>query len=94
MSVFSDQDVLLISLVAMTALTLVLSGVAVGGLMILWWRHVGVVARVTRLETRNESALTHEELRRLHERMATVEGQVNTTNRLLGTVQQFLLEKD
>lgn len=73
---------------------LVLVGVALGGLMLLWWRHIGLTARVTRMEVRGESGLTHEELRKLYERLAGIEGQLASNNRMMQTVQEHLLERD
>ncbi|KAF1692749.1 hypothetical protein CSC62_14030 [Pseudoxanthomonas jiangsuensis] len=83
-----------VALIALLAIALVLVGVAIGGLLILWWRHVGLVGRVTRLETRSESALTREELHALQERMSAVETEARATNRLVQTMHEFLLEKD
>ncbi|MGH8040348.1 MAG: hypothetical protein ACREPD_21745 [Stenotrophomonas sp.] len=62
--------------------------------VLLWWRHVSLVARVTRLEVYREQALTHTDVRLVYERLSSMEGQVQTTNRLLQTVQQHLLENE
>lgn len=62
--------------------------------VLLWWRHVGLVARVTRLEVYREQALTHTDVRQVYERLSSMEGQLQTTNRLLQTVQQHLLENE
>lgn len=71
--------------------------VALGNLavaVLLWWRHIGLVSRVTRLEVYQETNLTHAESRQIHERLSSMEGQILTTNRLLQTVQEHLLEND
>lgn len=71
--------------------------VALGNLavaVLLWWRHIGLVARVTRLEVYQETNLTHAESRQIYERLSSMEGQIQTTNRLLHTVQEHLLEND
>lgn len=91
MNVLNDP-LFLVILAVFLAACLVLVGVALGGLVLLWWRHIGLVSRVTSMEARNESALTRTELHALHERMATVEGQVIATNRLVETVHEYLLE--
>jgi len=83
-----------LAVVVFLAVSLVLSGVAIGGLMILWWRHVGLVARMTRQEARSEASLSHEELRRLYEELANIKGQLTTTNQMMRTVQQHLLESE
>jgi len=59
-----------------------------------WWRHDGLASRVTRLEAQQASALSAEECRRLYERLSNIEGRVVTTNELMRTVQQHLLEND
>lgn len=73
---------------------LVLIGFCLLGLLLLWWRHINLTARVTRLETRGETSLTHEEVRRLYERLAGIEGSLEANNRMMKTVQEHLLEKD
>lgn len=69
--------------------------------MFLWWRHsglegrvAGLEGRVARLEVYQESNLTHAESRSVFERLSSLEGQVQTTNRMLQTVQERLLEND
>lgn len=62
--------------------------------MLLWWRHVGLVARVARLEVYQEQNLTHAETREIYERLASIEGQIQTTNQLMKTVQDHLLETE
>lgn len=84
------NDLLPLVLVAL----LVLVGGCLAGLVLLWWRHIGLTARVTRLEVRGESALTHDELRRLYERLGGIEGQVAASNRMMQTVQEHLMERD
>lgn len=64
------------------------------GLAVLWWRLIGLVARVTKLEAYQTLNLTHAETRAIYERLASIEGQVQTTNRLMQTVQQHLLESE
>jgi len=62
--------------------------------VLLWWRHVGLVTRVTRLEVYRESALTHTDVRQVYERLSSIEGQMEATNSLLKTVQKHLLENE
>lgn len=61
---------------------------------VIWWRHIGLVSRVTRLEVYQEQNLTHAETRQIYERLSSIEGQIQTTNRLMQTVQEHLLETD
>lgn len=81
-------------IVVLLVLVLLVSLVNLGIGMLLWWRHVGLVARVTRLEVYQEQNLTHAETRAIYERLSSIEGQVQTTNRLMQTVQEHLLEND
>lgn len=73
-------------------LMLQLGSLSIG--FVLWWRHVGLVARVTRLEAFQENSLTHAEMRAICERLASIEGQIKTTNQLMQTVQTHLLESE
>lgn len=50
--------------------------------------------RVTKLEAYQQQNLTHAETRAIYERLAGIEGQIQTTNRLMQTVQEHLLESD
>lgn len=59
-----------------------------------WWRHDGLVSRVTRLEVQQAHALTAVECRQIHERLANIEGRVTTTNQVMQTIQEHLLESD
>lgn len=71
---------------------------------VMWWRHYGLASRVaqlegmasriTRLEVYQEQNLTHAETRQIYERLSSIEGQIQTTNRLMQTVQEHLLEND
>jgi hypothetical protein len=81
-------------IVVLLILVLVVCLLNLGVVMLLWWRHVGLVARVTRLEVYQEQNLTHAETREIYERLSSIEGQVQTTNRLMQTVQEHLLEND
>lgn len=60
----------------------------------LWWRTTGLESRVAKLEAYQESSLTHAETRAIYERMASIDGRLNTTTQLLQSVQRHLLEKD
>jgi hypothetical protein len=51
-------------------------------------------ARVSKLEAYQMQNLTHAETRQIYERLSSIEGQVHTTNRVMQTVQEFLLEND
>jgi len=84
----NDMVVALLVVVLVISLANLLIG------FLLWWRHVGLVARVTRLEVYREQALTHTDVRQVYERLSSMEGQIQTTNRLLQTVQQHLLENE
>ena len=60
-----------------------------------WLRHDGLASRVQRLEVlQQNAAMTHPEARQIYERLASIEGQIQTTNRLMQTVQEHLLEND
>lgn len=59
-----------------------------------WWRHDNLTSRVTKLEAHREASLSHTEVRGLYERLSSIEGQIQTTNRLMQTVQEHLLEND
>lgn len=83
----SDNTVLLI-LVILTIVNLIVTIMA-------WWRHDGLSSRVQRLEVlQQNAAMTHLEARQIYERLASIEGQNQTTNRLLQTVQEHLLENE
>lgn len=86
----SINDVVIGGLILLLAIGL--ANLLIG--FLLWWRHVGLVARVTRLEVYREQALTHTDVRQVYERLSSMEGQIQTTNRLLQTVQQHLLENE
>ncbi|WP_411832311.1 hypothetical protein [Pseudoxanthomonas mexicana] len=81
-------------IVPLLVAVLIVCVINVGIGMVLWWRHVGLVARVTRLEVYQEQNLTHAETRQIYERLSSIEGQIQTTNRLMQTVQEHLLEND
>lgn len=84
------EPVLLSLLVAVLVIQLVQVGLGV----ILWWRHVSLASRVTRLEVQREHAITQAEFRQVYERLSSIEGQIKTTNQLMQTVQEHLLEND
>lgn len=50
--------------------------------------------RITRLEERQAAAISHQEVRQIHERLANIEGSVATTKDLMKTIQEHLLEND
>lgn len=79
------MDTIVIVLVALNLLTLL----AVLGV---WLRTGGLAERVTRLEAKQEHALTHAEVRAIFERLSSIEGQIQTTKQLMQTVQNHLLE--
>lgn len=83
-----NQDQVLLMLVLIT----VLANLALG--IVLWWRQASLGARVARLEVYREHAISQVETRQIYERLASIEGQIQTTNRLMQTVQQHLLESD
>lgn len=62
--------------------------------IVLWWRHSGLADRVTKLEVHNEHRITRDEVQKVFERLATLEGKTDTTNELLKTVQEHLLENE
>ncbi|RPE81833.1 hypothetical protein [Vulcaniibacterium tengchongense] len=79
------------------ALLLVLLLLATGNLsvgLLLWWRQNGIAVRVAKLEAFREAGLTHAEIREIYERLSSIEGQIGTTNRLMQTMQEHLLEND
>lgn len=60
-----------------------------------WKRYGDLAYRVQRLEVlQQNAAMTHPEARQIYERLASIEGQIQTTNRLMQTVQEHLLEND
>lgn len=79
---------LLILLVVLIAAVLIIQ-------VLSWLRHDGLASRVQRLEVlQQNAAMTHPEARQIYERLASIEGQVQTTNRLMQTVQKHLLENE
>ena len=62
--------------------------------MVMVWRHSGLAKRVARLEIYQQANLTHAETRQIYERLSSIEGQVQATNRVMQTVQEHLLEND
>ncbi|CAD7351595.1 hypothetical protein GGR74_002414 [Xanthomonas arboricola] len=62
--------------------------------MVMVWRHSGLAERVARLEIYQQANLTHAETRQIYERLSSIEGQVQATNRVMQTVQEHLLEND
>lgn len=75
-------------------LVLVVAGANLLVGMVLWWRHAGLAERVSRLEIYQQQNLTHAETRQIYERLSLIEGQTATTQTILRSVQEHLLEKD
>jgi Tfp pilus assembly protein PilX len=73
-------------------LVLVAMNLLVG--VVIWWRHVALAERVTRLETHHQHSLGRSEVLAIHDRLASLEGQLKTTNQMLQTVQKHLLENE
>lgn len=59
-----------------------------------WLRHDSLANRVTRLEAQQANAFSAEEWRRLIDRIGTIEGRLVTTNDLMRTIQEHLLENE
>ncbi len=85
------------SLESLLILLLILVVVVLAHLLVTVWqwaRHDGLATRVTRMEALLANNLTPAEIRQLFDRLASLEGQLQTTNGLLRTVQEHLLEND
>lgn len=80
--------------IPLLVLVLVVAGANLLVGMILAWRHAGLAERVSRLEVYQQANLTHAETRAIYERLSLIEGQTATTQTMLRTVQDHLLEKD
>lgn len=78
---------LLILLVVLVAINLLIG-------LVMWWRHSGLADRVTKLEIHYQHSLGRAEVTEIRDRLSSLEGQVETTNRMLRTVQEHLLEND
>ncbi|MFZ5538146.1 MAG: hypothetical protein ACOY5V_00210 [Pseudomonadota bacterium] len=80
-----------------TALLIVVLVVTLTNLLIgvlVWQRHDGLAHRVTKIEAAQQHALSARETREIHERLASIEGQMSATNQVMRTIQEYLLEQD
>lgn len=78
---------LLLVLLALSLVTVTLIGV-------LWWQHMGLLARVSRLEESQKHLLNHADARLLYERLSSVEGQITANTQITRSVQQHLLDRE
>jgi hypothetical protein len=62
--------------------------------VVLWFMHHAVSRRLDALEVRQESALSHVEVRVLYAELAEIKGRLATTTDLMRNVQEYLLERD
>lgn len=83
----SLESVLLVLLTVNGVITL-------GGVLVLWWRMDALALRTTRVESHQNNGISSAELRRMFEELASMRGQIQTTNQLLQVVQRHLLEND
>ncbi|MCR6661841.1 MAG: hypothetical protein NVV60_01505 [Luteimonas sp.] len=95
------SDLVIPLLVIVLAVCVVNLGVG----MILWWRHVSLIAkvndvkndlsqRITTLEVYQKQNLTHAETRQIYEELSFIKGRLDTMSRSMQSVQEHLLEKD
>ncbi len=80
------------SALLIVVLVVTLANLLVGVLM--WQRHDELAHRVTKIEAAQQHALSARETREIHERLASIEGQMITTTQLMRTIQEYLLEQD
>lgn len=83
------------SLESVLLVLLTVSGVVtLGGVLVLWWRLDALALRVTRVESHQSSGVSSAEIRRMFEELASMRGQLQTSNQLLQMMQRHLLEND
>lgn len=82
------QTLILPLLLVVLVVVLITLGISLA----LWHRTSSLAGRVTRLEVYQENNLTHAETRQIYERLSSIEGQIQTNNQLMQTVQKHLLE--
>lgn len=78
----------------MLSVLVLIGGANLGMCVLLWSRQGALSERITRVEVQQQTALTNQEVRQIHERISAIEGRQETTVRMLHTIQDHLLETD